>query len=141
MHHVFSFTMICLRKRQYIIAKHVSFAMKDKQMLRVWVWVENSQRNLVGTIQLEVMNLFTFGVKWVKSRNKSLNKSLEDIRYFLDGIWKRQAITLREESSQTNVILQYKLLASIWSAVCSVIQQSYYVIVLLLHIIWWEIWL
>ncbi len=32
--------------------------------------------------------------------------------------------TLREESSQTNVILQYKLLASILSAVCSVIQQS-----------------
>ncbi len=29
--------------------------------------------------------------------------------------------TLREESSQTNVILQYKLLASILSAVCSVI--------------------
>ncbi len=34
------------------------------------------------------------------------------------------AWTLREESSQTNVILQYKLLASILSAVCSVIQQS-----------------
>ncbi len=32
--------------------------------------------------------------------------------------------TLREESSQTNVILQYKLLTSILSAVCSVIQQS-----------------
>ncbi len=31
---------------------------------------------------------------------------------------------LREESSQTNVILQYKLLASILNAVCSVIQQS-----------------
>ncbi len=30
--------------------------------------------------------------------------------------------TLREESSQTNVILQYKLLAAILSAVCSVIQ-------------------
>ncbi len=29
--------------------------------------------------------------------------------------------TLREESSQTNVILQYKLLAAILSAVCSVI--------------------
>ncbi len=36
--------------------------------------------------------------------------------------------TLREESCQTNVILQYKLLASIWSAVCSVIQQIYYVL-------------
>ncbi len=34
------------------------------------------------------------------------------------------ADTLREESSQTNVILQYKLLASILSAVCSVIQPS-----------------
>ncbi len=32
--------------------------------------------------------------------------------------------TLREESSQTNVILQYKLLASSFSAVCYVIQQS-----------------
>ncbi len=36
--------------------------------------------------------------------------------------------TLREESSQINVILQYKLLAAILSAVCSVIQQSYYVL-------------
>ncbi len=33
--------------------------------------------------------------------------------------------TLREESSQTNIILHYKLLASILSAVCSVIQLSY----------------
>ncbi len=33
-------------------------------------------------------------------------------------------IALREESSQNNVILQYKLLASILSAVCSVIQHS-----------------
>ncbi len=32
--------------------------------------------------------------------------------------------TLREESHQTNVILQYKLLAAILSAVYSVIQQS-----------------
>ncbi len=32
--------------------------------------------------------------------------------------------TPREESRQTNVILQYKLLPSILSAVCSVIQQS-----------------
>ncbi len=32
--------------------------------------------------------------------------------------------TLREESSQTNVILQYKLLAAMLSADCSVIQQS-----------------
>ncbi len=36
--------------------------------------------------------------------------------------------TLREASSQTNVILQYKLLASILSAVCSVIPQSEYVL-------------
>ncbi len=33
-------------------------------------------------------------------------------------------ISFREESSQTNVILPYKLLAAILSAVCSVIQQS-----------------
>ncbi len=32
-------------------------------------------------------------------------------------------ITLREESCQTNVILQYNLLAAILSAVCSLIQQ------------------
>ncbi len=32
--------------------------------------------------------------------------------------------TFKEESSQTNVILQYKLLAAILSAVCSVIQQA-----------------
>ncbi len=32
--------------------------------------------------------------------------------------------TLREESSQTHAILQYKWMASILSAVCSVIQQS-----------------
>ncbi len=36
--------------------------------------------------------------------------------------------TLREESSQTNAVLQYKLLAAILSAVCSVIQQSKYVL-------------
>ncbi len=34
-----------------------------------------------------------------------------------------QFVTLTEESSQTNVILQYKLLVAILSAVCSVIQQ------------------
>ncbi len=36
--------------------------------------------------------------------------------------------TLREESCQTNVILQYRLLASIVSAVCSVTRQSQYVL-------------
>ncbi len=36
----------------------------------------------------------------------------------------KYTLTLREESRQTSVILQYKLLASILSAVCSVIQQS-----------------
>ncbi len=36
----------------------------------------------------------------------------------------RYECTLREESSQTNFILQYKLLAAILIAVCSVIQQS-----------------
>ncbi len=35
-----------------------------------------------------------------------------------------QRYTLSEESSQTNVILQYQLLAAILSAVCSLIQQS-----------------
>ncbi len=36
--------------------------------------------------------------------------------------------TLREESNQTNVILQYNLQAAILSAVCSTIQQSLYVL-------------
>ncbi len=40
----------------------------------------------------------------------------------------KHIVTPREESSQTNVILQYKLLASILSAVCSVIEQSWYVL-------------
>ncbi len=35
-----------------------------------------------------------------------------------------QLYALREESCQTYVMLQYKLLAAILSAVCSVIQQS-----------------
>ncbi len=38
--------------------------------------------------------------------------------------WWAVKYALREESSQTNVILQYKLLAAILCAVCSVIQQS-----------------
>ncbi len=41
----------------------------------------------------------------------------------LSGIF-GNVTTLREKSSQTNVILQYKLLAPILSTVCSVIQQS-----------------
>ncbi len=41
-----------------------------------------------------------------------------------DGMCDIDGHTLREKSSQTNAILQYKLLASILSAVCSVIQQS-----------------
>ncbi len=41
-----------------------------------------------------------------------------------DMFYKLHKHTLREKSSQTNVILQYKLLASMLSAVCSVIQQS-----------------
>ncbi len=44
----------------------------------------------------------------------------EQFKILLDGLM----IALREESNQTNVILQYKLLAAILSAVCSVIQQS-----------------
>ncbi len=40
------------------------------------------------------------------------------------GVWVDWRGTLREESIQTNVILQYKLLASILSEICSVIQQS-----------------
>ncbi len=49
-----------------------------------------------------------------------LNKDCSTEPMFVDALWH----TLREESSQTNIILQYKILASILSAVCSVIQQS-----------------
>ncbi len=45
--------------------------------------------------------------------------NVKEVQHIID-----YATTLREESSQTNVILQYKLLALILSAVCSVIQQS-----------------
>ncbi len=41
-----------------------------------------------------------------------------------ENILERQDPTLREESSQTNVILQYKLMSAILSAICSVVQQS-----------------
>ncbi len=37
-------------------------------------------------------------------------------------------IAIREESSPTNVILQYKFQAAILSTDCSVFQQSYYVL-------------
>ncbi len=47
--------------------------------------------------------------------------------YVLSSAISRCGTTLREESSQTNVILECKLLALILSAVCSVIQQSQYV--------------
>ncbi len=48
---------------------------------------------------------------------------------FLESIYGRNIWhTLREESTQTNVVLQYKLLAAILSAVCNVIQQSYYIL-------------
>ncbi len=40
------------------------------------------------------------------------------------SVYTTKGHTLTEESSQANVILQYKLLASILSAMCSVIQQS-----------------
>ncbi len=48
-----------------------------------------------------------------------LENHREIYNYF---IWNSTA-TLREESSQTNIILQYKLLAAILSAVCSIIQR------------------
>ncbi len=44
--------------------------------------------------------------------------------FFLLSLSRSCMYAFREETSQTNVILQYKLLASILSAVCSVIQQS-----------------
>ncbi len=55
------------------------------------------------------------------------NRMCQVVRNFSDPIKSKppsDACTLREESSQTNIILPYKLLAAILSAVCSVIQQS-----------------
>ncbi len=46
------------------------------------------------------------------------------LTYLLLTYLHQSVAALREESSQTNAILQYKLLAAIVSAVCSVIQQS-----------------
>ncbi len=43
--------------------------------------------------------------------------------HYNNKLWSYNS-ALREESSQANAILQYKLLASILSAVCNVIQQS-----------------
>ncbi len=50
-------------------------------------------------------------------------------------------LDLHSESSQSNVILQYKLLAAILSAVCKCNSTVILCIARLLHIIWWEIWL
>ncbi len=51
------------------------------------------------------------------------------LRFMIVSIWCLTVmIALRQESSQINVILQYKLLATILSAVCSVIQHSQYVL-------------
>ncbi len=49
---------------------------------------------------------------------------MKELKWFIQHNIKMWIPTLREESSQTNVILHYKLLASILSAVYSVIQQS-----------------
>ncbi len=65
-----------------------------------------------------------------QTRGKWKNPT-DNRKHFTELYWKIQipgTHTLREESSQTNVILQYKLLAAILSAVCSVIEQSYYVL-------------
>ncbi len=58
----------------------------------------------------------------VKGTTKNVNifKSIQTT--FFQSLLPVVHYTLREESSQTNVILQYKLLPSILSAVCSVIQ-------------------
>ncbi len=73
---------------------------------------------VVGGIKLILIDWFVNTCLHCTSGHDNFAKLL-DLDQFLP--------TLREESSQTNVILQYKLLASILSAVCSVIQQSYYV--------------
>ncbi len=60
---------------------------------------------------------------WVDANgvNKCFNSSSELYVYFLSLDCLYYICTLREESIQTNVILQYKLLTAILSAVCSVI--------------------
>ncbi len=50
-------------------------------------------------------------------------RTMQGNNYYNKNKWMFDQSALREESSQTNVILQYNLLAAIFSAVCSVIQQ------------------
>ncbi len=57
-----------------------------------------------------------------RKRTQKLNKLR--MKYQSYPLGAQMTCTLREESNQTNVILQYKLLAAILSAVCCVIQQS-----------------
>ncbi len=63
-----------------------------------------------------------FGIKVVNTK-LYLYFKMVDIEYILKK-HSTAIYTLREESSQTNVILLYKLLAAILSKVCSVIQKS-----------------
>ncbi len=68
------------------------------------------------------MNKFIFYFFYINKKNRWLPETpLMGLAmlYYGTGYY-----ALREESSQTNVILQYKLLESILSAVCSIIQQS-----------------
>ncbi len=60
--------------------------------------------------------------------SSSVNHSLLQLWLYYMSWGNNDMTTLREESSQATVILQYKLLAPILSAVCSVIQQSQYVL-------------
>ncbi len=53
-----------------------------------------------------------------KEKNHNWNKKQFLSQQLL--LYNTRICALREESSQTNVILQYKLLAAILSAVCSV---------------------
>ncbi len=87
-------------------------------------------RAVIISVSLSVLVLGSFQTILRNIRCRVLNMcKVPDIRYCITdsglvGIVKYFHTTLREKSSQTNVILQYKLLASILSAACSLIQQS-----------------
>ncbi len=82
-----------------------------------WAPFDTAFKPVIGSVYQWYIS---YRIKWTVHTLSDSIVNLHNSIYFLH--------TLREESSQTNVILQYKLLAAILSAVCSVIQQSYYVL-------------
>ncbi len=80
----------------------------------------SKQQNSADPLLLNYLNVYNlFQLVW--SRNMGVSRGMDLASFYL---CLRCLTTLREESKQTNVILQYKLLAAVLSAVWSEIQQS-----------------